>query len=219
MVTQIVKLDSAFFKHILMTILVFITLNANARDISTEIKSYISNIKSIAVEFTQTDSMNQEFKGMLIIDKPYKLRCNYYEPFPIVIVGNKNYISLYDYEMNNLSRVKAAENIFNFLLVDNIDFEKQFQIISAIEQGENYVISVKSNDLNKTSKITFDKKTKHIKQIQIFEEDNIITLEFDKTYEINNVANELFIMKDPDLFGKAARCNKTDLEKKFNIVR
>lgn len=219
MVTQILKLGSAFFKHTLMTILVFTTLNAKARDISTEIKSYISNIKSIAVEFTQTDSMNQEFKGMLIIDKPYKFRCNYYPPFPLVIVGNKNYISLYDYEMNNLSRVKAEDNIFNFLLVDNIDFEKQFQIISAVEQDDYYVISVKNNDLNKTSKITFDKKTKHIKQIQIFEDNNIIVLAFDKTYEINNVANELFIMKDPDLFGKAARFNKTDLEKKFNIVR
>lgn len=219
MVTYIVKFNKTFFKHILLVILAFITLNANAGNISNEIKEYISNIKSIAVEFTQTDSMNQEFKGMLIIDKPYKFRCNYYEPFPIVIVGNKNYISLYDYEMNNLSRIKAEENIFNFLLVDNIDFEKKFELVTAIEEGGYYVIKVRSNDLNKTTEITFDKKTKHIKKMRIFEENNIIALTFDQTYEIHNVSRELFIMQDPDLFGRPKRFNKAELEKKINIVR
>jgi outer membrane lipoprotein-sorting protein len=87
---------------------------ASAADISEEIKSYISSIKSIAVEFIQEDSTGRLAEGMLIIDKPYKFRCNYYEPFPIVIVGNKNYVSVYDYEMGHLSRIKANENIFNF---------------------------------------------------------------------------------------------------------
>ncbi len=213
------SLNFTFFKHIIALILLGVTLGANADNATNELKSYILGIKSIALEFTQIDSLDQMSTGMLIIDKPYKFRCNYYEPFPIVIVGNKNYIALYDYEMNNLSRIKAEDNIFNFLLVDNIDFEKQFEVVSAVIQGNDYILKVKSSDLNKTSEITFDKNSKHIKQMKIFEENNIITLIFDKIYEINNVSNELFIMKDPDLFGKAKRYNKPDLEKMFNIIR
>ena len=57
---------------------------------------------------------------MLIIDKPYKFRCNYYEPFPIVIIGNKNYVSVYDYEMEHLAGLRQMK-IFNFLLLDKVN--------------------------------------------------------------------------------------------------
>ncbi len=188
---------------------------ASADNISQEIKSYISSIKSIAVEFTQEDSTGRLAEGMLIIDKPYKFRCNYYEPFPIVIVGNKNYVSVYDYEMGHLSRIKAEENIFNFLLVDKISFDNQFEILSAKESNGSYILRLKNHDLNKISEIWFDKKNKNIQKMQIFEESNSITLTFSNTMQISNIANSLFTMKDPEIFGIPDRFTKTELEKRF----
>lgn len=187
----------------------------NASDISEEIKSYISSIKSLAVEFTQEDSTGRLAQGMLIIQKPYKFRCNYYEPFPIVIVGNKNYVSVYDYEMGHLSRIKAEENIFNFLLVDKVSFDNQFEILSAKELNNSYVLRLKNHDLNKISEIWFDKKNRNIQKMQIFEENNSITLTFGQTMQISNIANTLFMMKDPEVFGTPDRFNKAELEKQF----
>jgi len=191
---------------------------AVATDVSMEIKSYIKNIKSIALEFTQSDSNGSKSSGMLIIDKPHKFRCNYYQPFPLVIAGSKNYVSVYDYEMEHLSRIKAEENIFNFLLVDSIDFEDKFEVLSAKIVGNQYLLKLKSNDLNKISEIAFDKNTKHIKQMRIFEDNNIITLSFGETRQIKNVSKSLFIMKDPDIFGKPDRLEKKDLEKSFSKI-
>ena len=199
-------------------IILIILLNSHvvlAGSISNEIKSYITNIKKVAIEFKQEDSSGQVAEGMLIIDKPYKFRCNYYEPFPIVIVGNKNYVSVYDYEMEHLSRIKSVENIFNFLLVDNINFDNQFEIISAKEQNTKYIVKLKRADLNKISEISFDKKSKHIKSMKIFEENNTITLKFAKTQQLKSADRSLFIMKDPDVFGKPERWNKTDLRKRL----
>jgi len=187
----------------------------NASDISEEIKSYISSIKSLAVEFTQEDSTGRLAHGMLIIQKPYKFRCNYYEPFPIVIVGNKNYVSVYDYEMGHLSRIKAEENIFNFLLVDTVSFDNQFEILSAKELNNSYVLRLKNHDLNKISEIWFDKKNRNIQKMQIFEENNSITLTFGQTMQISNIATTLFMMKDPEVFGTPDRFNKAELEKQF----
>jgi outer membrane lipoprotein-sorting protein len=147
---------------------------ALAADFSEEIKSYITNIKSIAVEFEQSDDNGQVAHGMLNIDKPHKFRCNYYEPFPIVIVGNKNYVSVYDYEMENLSRIKSDENIFNFLLVDKVSFDDQFEVLLAKEQGKDYIIKIKHHGLNKISEISFDKESKQIQTMKIFEENNVI---------------------------------------------
>lgn len=216
-------LKFTFLKHsLLKLIFIIITLlsfSTKASDITEEVKSYISDIKSIAVEFTQHDSKGQKIQGQLIIDKPYKFRCNYYEPFPILIVGNKNYVGVYDYEMENLSRIKSSENMFNFLLLDKVNFENQFEIISAKEQSGQYVLTIKNADLDKISEISFDKNTKNIKKLQIFEEDNIITLEFGQTMKIKDVADDLFILKDPDLFDKPERLSKDELEKNYTIVK
>lgn len=184
-------------------------------DAPGEIKSYIRNIKTIAVEFSQSDSQGTKSDGMLVIDKPYKFRCNYYEPFPLVIVGNNNYVSVYDYEMEHLSRIKAEDNIFYFLLVNDIDFERNFEILSAKTIGNNYVFRLKSNEVDKISEISFDKNTKHIKQMKIYEENNTITVNFGQTKQIKNVSKSLFILQDPDVFGKPDRLSKKALEKKF----
>ena len=215
MLNQTSKSQFSVARIIISLFIIFNIQQAIASDVSTEIKSYIQNIKSIAVEFTQSDSNGSKSSGMLIIDKPHKFRCNYYQPFPLVIVGSKNYVSVYDYEMEHLSRIKAADNIFNFLLVDDIDFADKFEILSAKIVGNQYLLKLKSNDLNKISEIAFDKKTKHIKQMKIFEDNNVITLSFGKTKQIKNASKSLFIMKDPDIFGKPDRLEKKDLEKRF----
>jgi len=209
---------SQIIKYILAIILLINTQIARADTVSNEIKSYLSSIKSIAVEFTQSDTNANIAKGMLIIDKPYKFRCNYYEPFPIVIIGNKNYVSVYDYEMEHLSRIKAAENIFNFLLVDKVSFDNQFEILSAKTINDTYVLRLKNHDLNKISEISFDVKTKHIKTMKIFEENNEIALTFGKTQQIRKAKRSLFLIQNPDVFGAPKRLHKKDLQKSFKLA-
>ena len=215
MLSKTSKSQFPVIRIVLSLFLIFNIQQASATDVSGEINSYIKNIKSIALEFTQSDSNGSKSNGMLIIDKPHKFRCNYYAPFPLVIVGGSNYVSVYDYEMEHLSRIKAEENIFNFLLVDDIDFEDKFEILSAKIVGNQYLLKLKSNALNKMSEIAFDKTTKHIKQMKIFEDNNVITLTFGQTKQIKNVSKSLFLMKDPDLFGKPDRLERKDLEKRF----
>lgn len=209
--------SQCFLLKIILSLFLVLSIHQIAlADAPGEIKTYIRNIKTIAVEFSQSDSHGTKSEGMLIIDKPYKFRCNYYEPFPLVIVGNNNYVSVYDYEMEHLSRIKAEDNIFYFLLVNDIDFENKFEILSAKTIGSNYVFKLKSNEVDKVSEISFDKNTKHIKQMKIYEDNNTITLNFGPTKQIKNVSKSLFIIQDPGVFGKPDRLSKKELEKKIH---
>lgn len=207
------------FVNWLIIVLLFSAIKAHAASIPDEVKQYIGNIKSIAVEFSQEDSVGRKAEGMLIIDKPFKFRCNYYEPFPIIIVGNKNYVSVYDFEMGQLSRIKSEENIFNFLLIDKVEFDNKFSILAAKEVKNEYVLTLQSEELNKKSEIWFDKKTKEIKKMVIFEENDIITLKFGNTNKISTVDSNLFTMQDPDIFGIPERFDKKELEKKLKLGR
>lgn len=216
---MIITTRTHFVNWLIILILLFSTAKACATNIPDEVKQYIGNIKSIAVEFSQEDSIGRKAEGMLIIDKPFKFRCNYYEPFPIIIVGNKNYVSVYDFEMGQLSRIKSEENIFNFLLVDKVEFDNKFSILAAKEIGDEYVLTLKSEELNKKSEIWFNKQTKEIKKMVILEENDTITLKFGNTNKISAVNSSLFTMQDPDIFGIPERFDKKDLEKKLKLGR
>lgn len=188
---------------------------SSEKEIVENIKSYIQNIQSVAINFEQSDTQGTKAMGILIINKPYKFRVNYFKPFPLLIVGNKNYVSVYDYEMENLSRISAEENIFNFLLIDQINFDNQFEVISAKEEIGYYKLKLSHLDSGKISEILFNKNTRNIETMKIVEENNIITLNFKTTKKISNINNRLFIMQDPDIFGKPEYLDKQHLEKNY----
>lgn len=188
--------------------------SAWADDAYLELEKYINNFQTVAIEFTQQDSNNNISRGMLIIDKPHKFRCNYYAPFPLVIIGNKNYISVYDFQMKSFSRIKSSENSFNFLLNNNAqNLQKSFRIIATSVNQEDYIVRFR-NLINKNiGEITFDVKSKDIKKMIMYEDNNQITLYFDKIFRLEQVPVKLFQIKDPDLFGKPQRLEQHQLYK------
>lgn len=208
-------------KSLLFCIIFLFTLTSYAESTDNKIinkfKAYLNEIKSIAVDFTQTDSSGTIVNGKLLINKPYRFRCNYYPPHPLVIVGNKNYVSVFDYEMSQLSNIKAEENVFSFLLTDS-EFDKHFRIISA-EENDIYVIVKLYHDLSeRSSQITFDKSTNQIHSLDIFEDHNTINITFDSIAKVKNFNADLFYIKNSDIFGPPERLDKISIEKKYTIA-
>ena len=181
-------------------------------------KEYIRDIQSIAVDFTQEDSHENKASGKLLINKPFKFRCNYYAPFPLVIIGNKNYVSVYDYDMQHVSRIKTEENIFNFLLEDSIDFDKYFQFESVIDEKHLLKITIYHTLSERRSQISFNKDTKQIKMLKIYEDDNVITITFNHILKVKKFDDDLFKLSNPDIFGPPSRLNKTGVEKKYELA-
>ncbi|MCP5369130.1 MAG: outer-membrane lipoprotein carrier protein LolA [Rickettsiaceae bacterium] len=192
---------------------------SNFLEVALKIAGYITNIKTAAIEFTQQDSDGNIAKGMLLVDKPYKFRCNYYEPFPLLIVGNKNYISVYDYEMKYVARIKTSENAFNFLLLDQADFQDQFEILHIKNHEGEYIVKLQNNIDDKISEIVFDKNFEQLKKLTIYEEDHHIILTFDKTFILAAMPQSLFILQNPDIFGEPDRFSQADLYKKLKIAK
>ncbi|MDR0296639.1 MAG: outer membrane lipoprotein carrier protein LolA [Rickettsia sp.] len=183
-----------------------------------QLKIYLREIKSIVVDFTQEDSVGNNAKGKLLINKPSKFRCNYYPPFPLVIIGNASYVSVYDYDMKHVSRIKAEENVFNFLLEDSIDFDKYFEIESTIDQDNMFKITIYHTLSERRSQITFDKETKQVKMLKILEDDNVITIKFNHIAKVQKFDDDLFKLKNPEIFGAPNRLSKSDIEKKYNLA-
>ncbi|EOB10201.1 hypothetical protein H376_3490 [Rickettsia prowazekii str. GvF12] len=183
----------------------------------SEFKNYLRTIKSVAIDFTQEDSYGKIVKGKLLIQKPYNFRCNYYPPFPLVIIGTKNFVSMYDYDMEQVSRISPSENIFNFLLEDNVDFDKDFVFESVINKGNIFNITIYHTRTEKRSEITFNKNIKQIEKLKIFEDHNIVTITFDKITKVQKFSDDLFKFKNPEIFSPPERLIKSEIEKKYVV--
>jgi outer membrane lipoprotein-sorting protein len=191
---------------------------ANAVD-GSQFDVYLNNMKSVAIDFVQIDANGKKATGTLLISKPYKFRCNYYPPFPLLILGNKNYLSVYDYDMDTTTRIKASENMFNFLLLNGQDLSKYFNIKSIEDVAGTINLTLDHIESGKRSIIAFDKLNKQIKSITIFETDNTISILFNKVRQIEKFDDDLFILKNTDIFGPPKRLSKEDLEKKLQRSR
>jgi outer membrane lipoprotein-sorting protein len=190
---------------------------SSTSSIASQLKLYLREIKAVAVDFIQQDSRSKVTYGKLLINKPYKFRCNYYPPFPLLIVGNKSYVSVYDYDMEQINIIKPQDNVFNFLLEDEIDLEKDFAFESIRETGHLLKITIVHKASERKSNITFDKQTKALKTLEIIEDDNVITITFDKIKKVSEFSQDLFNIKNPDIFGSPERLNKKDIEKKYKL--
>ncbi|ABV75562.1 hypothetical protein A1C_06695 [Rickettsia akari str. Hartford] len=183
----------------------------------SELKTYLRTIKSIAIDFTQEDSYGKIVEGKLLIHKPYNFRCNYYPPFPLVIIGTKNFVSMYDYDMEQVSRINRSENALNFLLEDNKHFDKDFVFESVINERNISKITIYHTLTEKRSEITFNKATKQIEALKIFADNNIVTITFDKIAKVQKFSDDLFKLKNPAIFGPPERLTKSEIEKKYIV--
>ncbi|MGI4775562.1 MAG: LolA family protein [Janthinobacterium lividum] len=208
-----------FLFHVVILFLCSANADSSNEDNILRFKNYLKNIDSIAADFTQTDSQGVWAKGKLLISKPYKFRCNYYFPFPLLIVGNKNYVSVYDYDMEQLSRIKTEENVFGFLLTNNVEIDKNFDFESFEEDKDIFTVTLYHSSTSRRSSVRFDKIGKRIKSLEVFEDDNHITINFDSIKQVTNFQEDLFNIRNPDSFGIPKRLEKSEIEKKYELVK
>ncbi len=203
--------------YILKNILLIYTTSIFADD--SRIKPYINNLPlSYAADFIHVDSKKNKFYGKIIIDQPNKIRLNYYKPFPLLIIGNDCYISIYDFELEQLNRIKNKDNILTFFYTDNITFDKNFTITKEYEINNQIIFTIEHKEFKKTGEIIFQKKTKELIAIKIFEDNDVITIIFNNIQKIKNIDKTLFFIQDPKIFNPPEQLNKEQIEKKYKII-
>lgn len=192
--------------------------STSSNKIFHRISSYFINLGDAILLFEQTDQNNSSLiNGALLISKNLGLRCNYFEPNPLSIVLYKSNVSIYDYDLNSLVKDKIEDSFWNFLLTGFLDSETK--IIDFNQSNNEESITLYRKDTFEV-KIVFQLNPIHkLSKISIIEHDGKNTvLSFKKIRKIKNIAKELFIIRDPKVFGKPNRYNLKDLEKKFSYV-
>jgi outer membrane lipoprotein-sorting protein len=183
------------------------------------LSQYISGLKSVAMDFRQSDSRGGATSGKMILNKPNKFRMNYYAPYPLLVLGNDYEVVIYDYSLEQTTRIDRKENLFNFLLSDMKEWKNNFKIEDIVEYDDNIIAKLYSYSTERTISLVLNKDPMILNKIIVDEPDgNIIEVYIDKVTQISSPEKELFSLPNPDVYGKPKRLSAKDIEKKYEEV-
>ncbi|NYH96186.1 LolA family protein [Novosphingobium marinum] len=108
-----------------------------------EVVGALRAISTLKADFTQTDRSGQRVSGVLTMKQPGRIRFQYEESVPMLIVGDGSSLTLIDYEVNQVQRWPIKNSPLGALLDPRRDVAKYGTLRPT---GNPNVISVEVRD-------------------------------------------------------------------------
>lgn len=186
-------------------------------NVTSLVDNYLKNLKKFSINFIQK-SNDGIYKGILLIEKPRKFRVNYEKSHPLLFVGNINFISIYDFDLDEFSRISSKDNIFQFLLEDGFESSGNINIISCLEYDHSYILKITEESTQIDAEIQFKKNPIQIKNILISNnktQKNDIEIEILSLRKLKKIPADLFLIKNPKMGSKIEYLSLDDINSKI----
>lgn len=106
----------------------------------------LRGIETMRADFTQTDRSGQTVRGKMTLKRPGKIRFEYAQGVPLLIVSNGKSLTMIDYEVNQVQRWPISNSPLGALLDPNRDVKRYGKLRNT---GNPDVLSVEVRDPNK----------------------------------------------------------------------
>jgi len=136
------------------------------------VEKYLNGIDTLIAAFSQVDSAGNATEGTFYLDRPGKLRWQYYPPSPLLIIAKGSMLTYYDKELDQVSHIPLEDSISGFLTRDNIRFiSKDIEIISYEKTDDEIAITISQKGARDNGELTliFTNKKIELKKMQILD--------------------------------------------------
>lgn len=103
----------------------------------------LRSISTMKADFTQTDRQGQTVKGVLTLKNPGKIRFQYQDSVPLLVVSNGKSLTLVDYEVNQVQRWPIRNSPLGALLNPGSDITQYGKVV---ESGHPDTLAVEVRD-------------------------------------------------------------------------
>lgn len=114
------------------------------------VQDYLTNLTTVASEFTQVAPDGSLAGGKFYLQRPKKMRWEYKPPTPILMVANGSELVYYDSELEQVSYIPLGSTLIGFLAQEKISFSgsdsKGVGVISFSENAGFIRIGVAQRD-------------------------------------------------------------------------
>ncbi len=113
-----------------------------------DVSSYLNRLTTIESDFVQVAPDGSLTTGKFYLQRPGKMRWQYNPPVPVLMVSTGQFLTYYDYELEQITNIPLDESLAGFLARPNIDFHaKEIKILE--QSRKNGVIRIKLTQANK----------------------------------------------------------------------
>lgn len=159
--------------------------------------------KTARGDFIQANSDGSVVTGTFALNRPGRMRFDYDDPTPVLIVSDGTTVAMEDSELETVDRVPIGSTPLGLLLSSRLNVEEDVDVLGILQRGDDLGIRVQdtSGELDGTLTMVFDKSSYALK--------GWITLDGnDQTTVVDLVDVETNVRVDPRLF----RINEDDDE-------
>lgn len=173
--------------------------DAEAADIE-RIERYLNNIRTITARFLQSTSEGGYAEGTLFLSRPGRLRIEYDDPVPVLIVADGRWIHFYDSELGQVNRLPITDTPAAILLREKVDLGEDVRVTS-FERGPGTIRITVEDAANPESgalTLTFSDKPLMLRQWMVSDAQGIeTTVAIYDTRRDVPLSPKLFEFRDP----------------------
>lgn len=107
-----------------------------------DVTAHLKAVNTMTANFTQTDRRGQSLSGQLTMKRPGRIRFQYQQGVPMLIVGDGNALTMIDYEVKQVSRWPINDSPLSILLNPNQDIAR----FSRVVQNDRQVLMIEARD-------------------------------------------------------------------------
>jgi len=170
-------------------------LSANEKATIQKIATYLNNIQFLNGEFVQRSPSGNISQGVFYMSKPGRLRFEYAEPNPFLVVSDGTYVIVKDRRLKRADHYPLSATPLRLVLSENIDLLEEAKIIHFYEDPEVISLTLEDKDQWVSGQLTlvFDNKEFQLQQWVIIDGQGNRT-----TVHLTNLETET--EPDPELF-------------------
>jgi outer membrane lipoprotein-sorting protein len=107
------------------------------------VQRHLRAVKSVTADFTQTDRAGKVLTGKLTLKKPGKIRFQYQQGVPILIVGDGKNLYFIDYSVDQVQRWPVGNSPLGVLIDPSRDISKFAHVVPG---GDPRLVSIEASD-------------------------------------------------------------------------
>ena len=111
-----------------------------------EVEKFLNNINTFVASFTQISDDGGVSTGTFYLSRPGRLRWEYDDPTPLLIIAKGNLLTYYDRELDQVSHIGIDDTLAGFLTQDKIDFSKGVTLGSIEKKDGLLIVTVSQKD-------------------------------------------------------------------------
>jgi outer membrane lipoprotein-sorting protein len=167
------------------------------------IENYLNSIKFLEANFIQTASNGDTIKGKLFLSRPGKMRVEYGQPAPSLIIVNANVLAYTDLELEETSYLTTNSTPASFLTRANFSFVAKDVEIVGFNKSDNLVkVSIMKKNKKEAGEFSLIFTANPLKFVEMEVKNDMneitrvsfITSQFDSPID-----NKLFVIKSKNL--------------------